>query len=203
MRASAPRAHAGAVAKRLFVVPRVATLLLVGIALAGVMADATVRTWSVIFMRDSFTVPGWVEALSLPAFLLMLSTGRLFGDALVERFGPVRLAAALLCVAMLGLGLVLTARDLFQAMVGFGFLGIGICVIYPLTISAAARIGGRPASENVTSVTMVMSLIMLGVPALMGFAAQQFGIRASFAILLPVLLLALLLVHRLDPKPAV
>ncbi|MEZ5665849.1 MAG: MFS transporter [Alphaproteobacteria bacterium] len=201
MRASPPRAHTGTARKKVFVLPRRATFLLVGVILSGIMVDATVRTWSVIFMRDTFAAADWVDALTLPAFLLTLSAGRMVGDRLADRFGPVRLAAGLLAVALAGLALVLASQNLAVALAGFAALGIGVSVVYPLTISAAARLGDRPASENVTSITMVSSLIMLGVPTLMGFVAESFGIRMTFAVLLPILLLALALTRQLSPRP--
>lgn len=201
MHASVPRAHPGSTRKKVFVVPTFATLLLVGVILAGVMADASVRAWSIIFMRDSFNAPDWVDALTLPAFLVTLTTGRLLADRLVERVGTVRLTVSLLGVAFLGLGLVLSAGNPYQAIGGFALLGFGVCVIFPLTMSAAARIGDRPASENVTSVALMTNVIMLGTPALIGLIAEEVGIRSAFGILVPVFVVALILSRRLAPGP--
>lgn len=202
MRGLPPRPHAGARIGRVFVTPTLATLLLVGVILAGVMADTTVRAWSVIFMRDVFDAPDWVEALTLPAFLITLTAGRMLGDRLVAAFGAVPLAAALLLVALLGLVVVLIAGDPWLALLGFALIGLGVSVVFPLTMSAAAALGDRPASQNVTSVAMMISILMLGAPALIGQVAEQAGIRSAFMVLVPVLLLALALSTRLAPRPA-
>lgn len=199
MHTSAPRIHTGSVRKKVFVVPTFATLLLVGVILSGVMTDTSIRAWSIIFMRDSFNAPDWVDALTLPAFLATLTTGRMVADQLVERVGAVRLTASLLLVAFLGLGLVLSAGNPYQAIGGFALMGFGVCVVFPLTMSAAARIGDRPASENVTSISLVTTFIMMGTPALIGMIADQVGIRSAFGILVPVFVLALILSRRLAP----
>lgn len=197
MRGQPPRAHAGAARRKVFVLPTRATLLLVGVIIAGIMTDATIRAWSVIFMRDTFTAPDWIEALTLPAFLATLTLGRLLGDGLVARFGSVRAAAGLLLFAFAGLALVLWAADIYSVLAGFALIGLGVSILFPQTMSAAARIGDRPASENVTSISMVTNIIMLGTPGLIGLIAETWGIHAAFFLLLPVLAIALVLSPRL------
>lgn len=198
-----PRAHAGTARRRAFALPTKATLLLVGVIIAGTMADSTIRAWSVIFMRDMFSAPDWVDALTLPAFLVTLTTGRLLGDRLVARFGPTRTAAGLLGFAFAGLGLVLVAPDLYSVIAGFALIGLGVSVLFPLTMSAAARIGDRPASQNVTAISLVSNIILLGTPALIGLIAELYGIRIAFFILVPVLAIALVLTPRLGRDRAI
>jgi hypothetical protein len=63
--------------------------------------------------------------------------------------------------------------------------------MYPLTLSAAARAGGRRASENVAAVTMAGAILVLAAPALLGYIASAFGIRMIFVAIVPVVLLSL------------
>lgn len=197
MRASAPRAHTGAAKKSVFVRPTLATLLLFTLLLASIFPEVAVRAWSVIYMRDTFTVPEWYEALTLPAFLLALTVSRLVADSIVERFGPVRVAAILFVVALAGLLLVAMAPTPPIALIGFAIMGLGLSVIFPLTMSAAAQIGDRPASQNVTAVALMANISMLALPALTGLAVELIGIRGAFLLSAPVLLVGLLLVKRL------
>lgn len=201
MQASPPRAHKGPSKKRVFVTPTLSTIMLVGFGMAAVFVEGGTRNWSVIYMRDSFSAPDLVDTLTLPAFLLMLTIGRLLADRWIERFGPVRVAACLISLALVGLSQVIFAGSLWQALFGFGLMGIGICVIYPLTMTAAAQLGDREASQNVAAVTMTTTIVMLGAPAMMGFIADSFGIRAAFGAMLPVLTMSLLLVRMVRPPP--
>jgi hypothetical protein len=47
---------------------------------------------------------------------------------------------------------------------------------------------------------MSLQMVMLGVPPLMGFVTDAFGVRSTFAIALPMLALAFVLARALEPK---
>jgi MFS family permease len=194
------RAHSGA-AKRKLAWPTLATLALVGFGLGAAMLEGASRAWSIIYLRDNFMVPAWVESLALPALLAAMALGRLLADRWIDRFGPVRVARVLASIAIAGLVLVVLAPSYEAVLAGFGLVGLGICVLYPLTLSAGARLGDRPASENVASITLVIQLVNLGSPLLIGWVAQQLGIRAAFGMLLPVLVLTWIMARQLTPRP--
>lgn len=180
--------------------PTTMTLLLVGYAFGSALLEGGLRNWSVIFMRDSFAAPEWVDTLTLPAFMTAQSVGRLLADRAVTRWGPVRLARGLGATALVGLLLVVFSPNLVVALVGFALIGAGVCVAFPLSTSAAARLGDRPASQNVAALTMSQQVLMLGTPAVLGWIATTASIRMTFAVMLPTLLLAIYLAKHLAPR---
>jgi MFS family permease len=196
-----PRAHAGGPSRMQLALPTLAVLALVLYAIGPTLLEGALRTWSVIYMRDSFGSPAWVNTLTLPLFLVAQSAGRLSADGLVTRFGPVPVARALIVIALLGLLAVTFAPNLYVALLGMVLIGIGVCVTYPLTTSAAAQLGDRPASQNVASFTLAVQTLLLGAPALLGFVAAAIDIRATFGIALPMLLTSIWLARRLAPRP--
>jgi MFS family permease len=101
--------------------------------------------------------------------------------------------------AVVGLLLVVFSPNLAVAIAGFALIGLGVSAAFPLTTSAAARLGDRPASENVAAVTMSQQVLLLGAPAVLGWIATTQGIRVTFAVLLPPLLLAFWLARYLAP----
>ncbi len=203
MRAAPPRAHTAAAAPGIRIaLPTVATLLLVGYSVGSSLLEGGLRNWSVIFMRDSFSAPEWVDTLTLPAFMTAQSIGRLLADRAVSRWGPVRLARGLGVTALCGLLLVIFSPNLVVALVGFALIGAGVCVAFPLSTSAAARLGDRPASQNVAALTMSQQVLLLGAPALLGWIATVASIRVTFAVMLPPLLLAIYLARYLAPRQA-
>jgi MFS family permease len=199
MRAAPPRAHSAAPARIRIALPTVMTLLLLGYTIASGLLEGGLRNWSVIFMRDSFTAPAWVDTLTLPAFMTAQAVARLSSDWALGRWGAVRLARALAVISLVGLLLVVFSPNLVVAIIGFALIGLGVSASFPLTTSAAARIGDRPASENVAAVTMSQQILLLGAPALLGWIATSYGIRITFAVLLPPLLLAFYLARYLAP----
>jgi MFS family permease len=86
------------------------------------------------------------------------------------------------------------------ALLGFAMIGVGVCVSFPLSTSAAARLGDRPASENVAALTMTTQVTLLGAPALLGWVADSFGIRAIYVAVIPVVVLAIYLARHLEPR---
>ena len=199
MREAPARAHTRAGPQRVLSLPTLATLLLVGYAIGAAMLEGAVRNWSVIFMRDSFPAPEWMDGLSLTFFVGATVAGRLVADGLTTRYGPVRLARALGLVSLAGIAAVVLSQNVPVALLGFAIIGVGVCVSFPLSMSAAARLGDRPASENVAALTMTTQITLLGAPALLGWVADSFGIRAIYVVVIPVLLLAVCLARQLGP----
>ena len=200
MRAAPARPHSSARTGFRVALPTTMTLLLLGYAIGASLLEGGLRNWSVIFMRDSFTAPDWVDTLTLPAFMTAQSIGRLLGDRGVSRWGPVKLARALTLTTIVGLLLVVFSPNLIVALIGFTLIGFGVCVSFPLSTSAAARLGDRPASENVAALTMSQQMLLLFAPAIMGWIATVASIRVTFAVLLPPLLLAFYLARYLAPR---
>jgi MFS family permease len=195
-----PRAHAGNGNARKLAWPTLATMGLVAFGLGAGVTEGAARAWSIIYLRDSFEVAAWVESLALPALLATMALGRLLADRFIDRFGPVRVARLLAGVAIAGMVLLVASPNAPLALAGFGLVGIGICVLFPLMLSAAARLGDRPASQNVAATTLIFQLVNLGAPVLIGTVAQGFGIRMAFAMLLPLLVLTWAMAGKLAPK---
>ena len=199
MSAAAPRPHAGGKARRL-ALPTLATLGLVAFGLGAGLSEGSARAWAIIYLRDSFDVAAWIQSLALPALVAAMAIGRLRADVILDRFGPVPVARLLSALAIAALALIALAPNAWIGLFAFLLLGIGICVLYPLMLSAAARLGDRPASQNVAAVTLVFQLVNLGAPALIGVVAQGFGVRMAFAMLIPLLVLTFAMAGQLRPR---
>ncbi len=193
------RAHVAQMTKRL-ALPTAAILLLVLFTLGPTLLEGALRNWSVIYMRDSFGAPSWVDTLSLPVFLAAHAIGRLNADRVVSRFGVVPVARVLSTLALLGTVMVVLAPNLWVALAGFLVIGVGVCTAYPMTTSAAAQIGDRPATLNVASLTLATQGILLGAPAALGWVATHWGITSVFTVLLPAIGLSVWLARFLVPR---
>jgi len=201
MPAMPPRPHAGERGSKL-AIPTLATLGLVAFGLGAGLTEGAARGWAIIYLRDVFDVSAFIESLALPALLAAMAGGRLVADRFIERFGPVRVARTLAATAVTGMVLLVLAPSAGLALAAFILVGIGICVLYPLMLSAAARLGDRPASQNVAATTLIFQLVNLGAPALIGAVAEGLGVRMAFAMLLPLLVLTWAMAGRLAPRAA-
>jgi MFS family permease len=191
MTESAPRRHAGNMKARRFAMPTLATVLIILYAAFGSWLEGVARNWSVIYLRDDFGAAAWIAALTLPAVASTQTIGRFIADGLIDRFGPVAVARALTIAGLVGLALVTFATSIWLALCGFVLIGLGISTVYPQSVSAAARWGDRPASENVAAFATLQTLISyIGSPVI-GLVAERHGLRASLMMVLPMALLAL------------
>jgi MFS family permease len=200
MDAAPPRPHAGPLKRRLFAMPTLPILALIGFSLCAVLVEGGAYGWSVIYLRDNFLIPVWVETLTLPAFLTAMMAARLVSDRLVEQHGPAKVAFWLSAVVFVGLLPVAWAGSLHLALLGFAFMGFGVAAAFPLAISAAARLGDRPASDNLVAFTMLQRILFLVTPPLVGIIATQNGLAFAFACMLPFPLLSMLLARYLEPR---
>jgi MFS family permease len=96
-------------------------------------------------------------------------------------------------LAVLGVGdlLVSFAPAPGIALLGFGVMGVGTSALFPLAMSAAAQRTDRPAALNVAALAQIAFVSFLLGPPLLGLVAQDQGIRWSFGLGLPLVLLSL------------
>jgi MFS family permease len=88
------------------------------------------------------------------------------------------------------------------ALTGFALLGVGSSAIFPLAMSAAAQVTDRPAAVSVAALAQTSFLAFLLGPPLLGWVATSFGIRWSFGVALPLVLLGWWAAQALAPRAA-
>jgi len=70
-------------------------------------------------------------------------------------------------------------------MLGAAISGMGVAIVYPLAVTAAARRPGS-AADNVAAITMISFSAFLLAPPVIGFLSESFGLRIALLILAPV-----------------
>jgi MFS family permease len=166
---------------------------LVLFSLSGLVLEGAGIDWSAILMRDVFGSPPFVGALAVAVGALAQGVTRYGADPFVERHSPRRIARVLLGVLGLGAALVVLAPGPAVALAGFALIGVGTSVMFPLAMSAAAQRSDRPAATNVAALAQISFVSFLLAPPLLGLVAQHWGIRWTFALGLPLVLLSALL----------
>lgn len=171
------------------------------LALVAVLVEWAIMDWSAIFVVEVLEARASRGAAAFAAFSLGMMAGRFGGDPVVASLGPDRVLALSGALATAGLALAVAATGPLVAIPGFALAGLGIANLFPVLISAAARIPGVPAGRGVAAVAMLAYAGGLIGPVLIGFGAQGLGLRAALACLVPgALLLALAgAARRLEP----
>jgi MFS family permease len=120
-------------------------------------------------------------------FALTMALCRLAGDRVVHRFGPVAAVRASAIAGAAGAVLVVTARSVGLAIVGFGLMGVGMGVIVPLAFAAAGRVGtargGEVGAGNaIAGVATVAYGAGMAAPAAIGGIATASSLPVSFGV---------------------
>jgi fucose permease len=179
--------------------PALATLCI--FAFGVLLAELTTRNWGAVYLRDVLGASPALGGIGLAEFSLFMAIGRLSGDRLTERFGPVRLGRGAAAFAVAGVGLLLIAHGPLLAAAALAALGLGVSVGYPLTVTAAAARGDRSPARNVASLSAVSYVASVVGPPLVGFVAQSAGLRWGLATILPLMVLSALFAGSLTRKP--
>jgi Major Facilitator Superfamily len=175
-----------------FARPTPAILILVVVTLSAMILEGAGSDWSAIYMRDEFHATPFIVGFSAGVGAMMQGFTRFFADGFVERYSPVVVARFLLSVLGVGALIVFFAPSDVLALIGLGLLGVGTSAIFPLAMSAAAQRTDRPAAVNVAALAQTSFVAFLLGPPLLGAVAQDFGIRWSFGIALPLIVVSFL-----------
>lgn len=156
-------------------------LLLGALAFAVELAQSGGTYWGAIYLRDGLGTSTSAAAAGVAVFLAAMLAGRLAGDRLRGRLGPLRLFRAGALVAGAGFGGALLLDTPLAGMIGLALLGGGVSILLPLAISAAGNLDGKTAA----AVARVSTLGYLGSfvgPALVGSIAAALSLPVALGL---------------------
>jgi predicted MFS family arabinose efflux permease len=163
-----------------------------GVVFLGVLVfccmvgEGAAADWSSVYLRDSLGSGAGIAAAAYAAFSIMMVAGRLVGDRLAARLGPVNLVRGCGTLAAAGLGAGLLIGHPLAGVIGFGCLGAGLSCIAPQIFSHAGDRDPARAGQAIARVASVGYLGFLTGPLLIGAAAEAVGL--PWALTIPALL---------------
>ncbi len=162
--------------------------VLVPIAMLGVLCvvlQSSAATWSAVYLADVLGQPAGIAALGYVLYMGAMVVGRMTNDRWVDRWGSV---AVVRVGALMGAGavaLVMIAGPVEAApvaLLGFALVGLGSSPMFPVMIAAAGSRPGIPARHGVAMVAWLVRMGLVLAPALIGTAADAFGLGAALGI---------------------
>jgi len=156
-----------------FVLPE-GILIIVGlIAFAALVTEGSVGDWSAIYLVEYQDSDTTTAAIALTIFAFAMAIMRFAGDRLVHRFGPFAILQASGLLAAIGLILALLAPSPAIAILGYGLAGLGVAVLFPVTLSIAPRFSSLSPGAAVAAVaTFGYGGFLVG-PPVIGLLADQ------------------------------
>jgi MFS family permease len=171
-------------AVRSFLVPPL--LLMALLATCALLGEGAADGWSAVYVRDDLGAPAGLAALAYASFCVAMAVGRLTGDRLAARFGPVTVLRCSGLTAAVGLACALAAGHVAGAIAGFAIFGAGLSCTFPLLLSAAGHSNPARPARGIATVAGLGYVGMLAGPVAIGGLASAFGLTT--ALILPVVL---------------
>ncbi|PCJ83013.1 MAG: hypothetical protein COA52_19530 [Hyphomicrobiales bacterium] len=164
------------------------------------MTEGAAFDWSGIYMREIVNGTATHIGAAYFAFTLSMALARFVGDRLRTAIGPIRLGQLSSIIGIAGVVILGISTTPELAIVGWALVGLGVAAAFPLSITAAAEFGGRPAAVNVASVFLIAFSAFLIGPPLIGFASNLIGLKLGLMTLLPFCVIGLILAPELGRK---
>lgn len=168
------------------------------VVLAAFLTENAAEAWSALYLeRDLGAAPG-AGALGPMVLGLTMGIGRLMGQALAMRIPDQRLMAGGLALAAAGAAVVALAASPATALAGFATLGFGVSVVAPTALGVVGRLSPPEVRGRAVARATVLGYLgfFLGPPG-MGLLAELAGLRASYGLVVLVLIAALVIRARL------
>jgi MFS family permease len=165
------------------------------IALCALMAEGAVFDWSGVYLAEETGAAAGAAPLGLTAFALTMGVGRLLGDGVAERIGAATAVRGGALIAALGIGAALAFPEPGPAIAGFAAMGLGLSVLFPLTLRAAGM-HGEGSGPSLAAVSTLGYVGFLAGPPLIGALADASSLRAALSLIAVLCLVAALSARR-------
>jgi len=177
-----------------------ALVALGAMAFASFLGEGSAGNWSAVYLHSSLGASPAVAAMGFTAFSCAMTAGRLGGDWLTDRAGPVRLIRLCAALAAIGFGGALLIGHVWSGLAGFALLGGGLSVVVPLTFTASAGLGR--AGPNLALVTSCGYVGALAGPAIIGGLAELTSLPTALGVVVVLSGLIAALAGAMRPAPS-
>jgi MFS family permease len=156
------------------------------------IGEGSAGDWGAILARDTFDATPFISTLPYICFSAAMVIGRLFGDRLATKYGPMNLIIGGGSIAGIGLGGGLLVGGIGGVVFGWFAAGIGLSIVVPMLFTQAGEIaktrfeGQFAPSEGVAIVSGIAYFGFLVGPPILGFLGDAIGLR--WALMVPAIL---------------
>jgi MFS family permease len=159
-------------------------LLRVGlISFLGMMAEGCMFDWSGVYFKKIVEAEPQYVSLGYVCFMGAMASGRFVTDKASNRFGKIPILQVSGVLIFLGLLLSVAFPNLYTAAVGFLMVGFGVASIVPVSYGIAGRSNLYTPSVALALVSTISFFGFLVGPPLIGFVAELFDLKVSFALI--------------------
>ncbi len=167
--------------KKSFRRPDKSLILLGVIGFCTMASEGIMFDWSGVYFKDIVKAPGSLIVIGYTSFMIMMASGRFFGDRLINKFGRKTVMQISGVMISFGLYMAVLFPYIIPCTIAFMIVGLGVSTVIPTLYSIAGKHPTIPTGEALTAVSSVSFLGFLMGPPVIGHISELFGLRYSFA----------------------
>jgi len=158
-------------------------LLRVGlISFLGMMTEGCMFDWSGVYFKKIVEAEPALVSVGYVCFMGAMASGRFVTDKATNRYGKIPVLQVSGILIFLGLILAVLFPSLYTAALGFLLVGFGVASIVPVSYGIAGRSKLYSPSVALALVSTLSFFGFLVGPPLIGFIAEAFNLKVSFAL---------------------
>ena len=184
-----------------FALPSRGVLLLAILCLLTMVTEGAMGDWGGIYLRGDLGASAALAAVTFSVFSAGMTTGRLVGDWVTGRLGPVRTLQAGALLTGVSLGAALLIGMPIAALIGLFAVGLGVANGVPLMFSAAGRQPGTAAGPAIAAVSSMGSFGFLIGPPIIGVLADAVSLPWALTTLILAAAVVFALARRAAGEP--
>ncbi|MEY4778508.1 MAG: hypothetical protein RIS13_1256 [Bacteroidota bacterium] len=168
--------------QKVFALPNRGLLLMGIICFCVAMSEGAMADWSSLYYRQVVHEPNKVSTVGYTAFALCMALGRFFGDRLLQALGYAKVLKLNGILVLIGMGLALVVNSPGAVIIGFALVGLGVSSVIPIVYMLSAKSKSMAPSAAIAAVSSIGFLGFLFGPPIIGFIAQETGLRLALSI---------------------
>ncbi|MEG9884799.1 MAG: MFS transporter [Hyphomicrobiales bacterium] len=151
-------------------------------AFIGQFGEGVITDWATVLMNTHLHSGPTMAAVGFACYSAAMAMTRLSGDWLANRFGRTAVLMGSSGLATTGYLTLALAPHYIIAWMGCFIAGVGLAVVLPLLISAAAGVTGKAGGAVVTAIAATGYTALMAGPPIIGAIGQHYGLVSAFLI---------------------
>jgi MFS family permease len=173
---------AGEHRQKVFALPNRGLLLMGIICFCVAMSEGAMADWSSLYYRQVVHELNKVSTVGYTAFALCMALGRFFCDRLLQALGYSSVLKLNGILVLIGMGLALAINTPEAVIIGFALVGFGVSSVIPIVYMRSAKSKSMAPSAAIAAVSSIGFMGFLFGPPIIGFIAQETGLRLALSI---------------------
>jgi MFS family permease len=167
----------------IFSLPPKGMLVFSLICFGSMACENTMYDWSGIYIKQVLHGSNGMATMAFVVYMVAMTTGRIFGDRVADRFGIRFVLRSSGILIFSGLLITVVSPFIPLTLTGYLLTGFGVSCVVPFVFSLAGKIPMSNPGPALASISSIGYLGFLLVPPMIGYVAQLSSLRISFAVI--------------------